>query len=135
MVKEGITIMSKHFTSRYKIKIDEQACGNAIECLKCVRVCRDHGPNVLGYVNKKSPDIKNLPSRLEDIDHKIIASFTLNCDGCGRCVGICPQGAISLIAPEPQIPRAMIDRDEYIVLCGTLADGSKVRPPRIKPQG
>ena len=122
--------MAGHITPRYKIKIDEQACGNAIECLKCVHECRDHGSNVLGFVNKKSPDVNNPPSRLEDIDHKVIASFTINCDGCGKCVRICPKEAISLIAPDHQVPRAIIDRDAYVVLCGTLADGTKVRPPK-----
>lgn len=122
-------MQEEHVTPRYSILVDEEACGNAIECLQCVRACLDHGPNVLGYVNKEAPDPnKFVPRRLEEIDHKIISAFMINCDGCGQCVAICPKGALSLIAPEPQVPRSLITRDGSIVMCGTLADGTEILP-------
>lgn len=121
--------MSEYITPRYRIGIDEEACGNALECLKCVRICLDHGANCLGYLNKEVPDLeKFVPHRLEDIEHKILASFMINCDGCRQCIDICPKNALSLIEPEPQIPRAIIHRDGSIVLCGTLADGTEIIP-------
>lgn len=121
--------MEEHVTPRYRIAVDEDACGNAIECLKCVRICLDHGPNVLGYMNKEAPDLDQfVPESLEDIDFKIISGFMINCDGCGQCIDACPRNALSLITPPPQIPRALIPRDGSIVLCGTLADGTEVFP-------
>ncbi|NPU85651.1 MAG: 4Fe-4S dicluster domain-containing protein [Syntrophaceae bacterium] len=121
--------MEEHVTPRYRVAVDEDACGNAIDCLKCVKTCLDHGPNVLGYMNKEAPDLdKYIPRRLEDIDHKIISGFMINCDGCGECVAVCPRSALTLVVPEPQVPRALIPRDGSIVLCGTLADGTEIFP-------
>ncbi len=120
--------MSEHVTPRYRIGIDQDACGDAYVCRKCVQACLDHGANCIGFVNKEAPDPENPPLRIEDIDHKIMAAFMFNCDGCGNCVEVCPKGALTLIAPEPQIPRAAIYRDGCMVLCGTLADGTEVLP-------
>lgn len=119
----------EHVTPRYRIYVDEEACGNAVECLKCVHVCRDHGANCIGYVNKEAPSLDHLPKRLEEIDHRAFGTFMFNCDGCNQCVEICPKGAVSLVAPEPQLPRAVITQDSAIVLCSTQADGTINLPP------
>ena len=116
---------SEYITPRYQISVDEEACGNAIDCLKCVKICLDHGPNVLGYMNKEAPE-EPYPKKLEEIDHKIISAFMINCDGCKKCIESCPHQALSLIIPEPQKPRALIPQDASVVLCGKLADGTEV---------
>ena len=120
-------------TPRYKIAVDEAACGNAIECLKCVHKCLELGRNTLGYINKETPPVgQNAPKTLEEIDHKIISAFMFNCDGCGECVNICPKNALTLITPEPAMPRARYSRDGTIVICGTLANGQKKFPLKIQ---
>ena len=35
--------MEDYTTPRNRIYVDEDLCGNAIECLKCVQACLDHG--------------------------------------------------------------------------------------------
>lgn len=120
-------------TPRYKIAVDEAACGNAIECLKCVHKCLALGRNTLGYINKETPAVGHgAPKKLEDIDHKIIAAFMINCDGCGECVAVCPKNALTLIAPAPHSPRPRFSRDGTVVLCGTLSNGRKVYPLKIR---
>ncbi|MEI6610157.1 MAG: 4Fe-4S binding protein [Deltaproteobacteria bacterium] len=119
----------EYITPRYRISIDDDACGNAVLCQKCVHTCLEHGANCLGFVNKDSPSLDNLPKRLEDIDHRILATFMFNCDGCNKCVEVCPKGALSLIVPEQQIPRAVIQQDGAVVLCSTQADGTINLPP------
>lgn len=120
-------------TPRYKIDIDEAACGNAIECLKCVHKCLELGRNNLGFINKETPAVgQNAPGTLEEIDHRIVAAYMLNCDGCGECVSVCPKNALSLVAPEIPLPRTILSKDATVVMCGTLSSGKKVYPINIR---
>ena len=120
-------------TPRYQIDIDEEACGNAIECLKCVHRCLELGRNTLGYINKETPDIgPNAPKTLEAIDHKIIAAFMIDCNGCGECVTVCPKDALALVSPGNASPRARITRDGSLVMCGIMANGRTVYPLKIR---
>lgn len=121
--------MSNYVTPRYRIIINEDACGNAVLCLKCVKTCLDEGHNCLGYVNKKAPATGELaPKKIENIEHKIISAFMINCNGCGKCVNVCPNNALSIKAPKPQIPRVVVPKQAGTVMCYTLADGTKVQP-------
>jgi ferredoxin len=121
--------VSDYVTPRYRIEVDEDACGNAVLCLKCVRACLDEGHNVLGFVNKEVPETgERAPRSLQEIDHKIISAFLVNCNGCGQCVSVCPNNALSLVAPEPQLPRAVVPKEPSTVMCYTLADGTVIEP-------
>lgn len=119
--------MTKQWTPRYTIKIDQDACGNAVECLKCVKTCLDHGSNVLGFMNKETPDLsESIPGSWRDIDYCIISSFMINCDGCGKCVSVCPREAITLTAPPSQEPRAKVSIEDNIIMCAVLKDGTNI---------
>lgn len=119
--------MSDYVTPRYKINVDEDVCGNAVLCLKCVKTCLDAGHNCMGFVNKDVPETgENAPKKLEDIDHRVFAAFLTNCNGCGKCVDICPKNALSIIVPEPQLPRIIIPTEPSIIACYTLADGTVI---------
>lgn len=121
--------MSGYVTPRYRIIVDEDACGNATLCLKCVKTCLDEGHSCLGFVNKKVPATGELvPKRHEDIEHKVFSAFMINCNGCSKCVNICPNKALTLKAPEPQIPRVVVPSQPGTVMCYALADGTKVQP-------
>lgn len=121
--------MSNYVTPRYRISIDEDKCGNAKLCLKCVKTCFEYGPNCLAYTNKEipEPDIY-MPKSIDDIDYKVFASYLIGCDGCGKCKQVCPKECIEIITPEPQIPRALITKESSVVLCATLADGTEIFP-------
>jgi len=117
-----------HTTPRPVLSVDEEACGDAILCLKCVETCLEAGPNCIGFINIDTPPVgDNAPQRLEDIPHKIITSVMINCNGCGKCVEACPKGALKLEMPEPQVPATRVQRSD-IVFCGTLRDGTRVFP-------
>jgi len=74
--------MEKYTTPRNRIHVNEAACGNAVSCLKCVTACLEHGPNLLGYLNKEIPPVgENAPKSLQEIDHKIITRWMILCDG------------------------------------------------------
>jgi ferredoxin len=80
-------------------------------------------------MNKETPDLSEfVPKRLEEIDHKIISGFMINCDGCGKCAAVCPKDAIKVQAPPPQEPRAKVDIQDNIIMCPILRDGSRVLP-------
>jgi NAD-dependent dihydropyrimidine dehydrogenase PreA subunit len=116
-----------HYTPRHRLIVDEEACGNAVECLKCVHVCRDHGQNVIGFVNKETPDLEEfVPRKLEEIDHRVMGCFMINCDGCAKCVDVCPKGALSLERAEVPVPRAVINKEPAIIMCSVLKDGTRI---------
>jgi ferredoxin len=125
--------MEKEYTTpRNRIYVDEEACGNAILCLKCVKVCLEHGPNLLGYANKDTPPVgEDAPKSLQEIDHKIVTRWMVLCDGCEECLRACPRGALSLVRPEPREPATRISRGD-IVFCHTLRDGTKVYPSGVE---
>jgi ferredoxin len=118
----------RHITPRPVVTVDEAACGNAILCLKCVKACLDVGFNCIGFMNTAPPLMgENAPQRLEDIRHRIIFSGMGNCNGCGKCIEMCPKGALTLQMPEPQVPTTKIQHTDT-VFCGTLRNGTKVFP-------
>ncbi len=126
--------MEGYTTPRYRIYVDEDVCGNAILCLKCVKSCLDHGPNCLGFANKDIPPVgEGAPKTLQEIDHRIVTGFMIMCDGCEECIHICPKGALSIERPEPREPAARIERGD-IIFCHTLRDGTKVYPKEVEEE-
>ena len=121
-------------TPKYTLKFDQEACGNAVLCLKCVHACRDHGVNCICFVNKATPPVgEGAPKDLKDIDHKVGAPFAIFCDGCGKCVEVCPKNAITLVKPEFRDPATRVSFGD-LVYCHTLRDGTKVYPRGHEPK-
>ncbi len=115
-------------TPRFRVYVDEDACGNAALCRKCVKACLDHGPNCLSFGNKQTPPVGELaPKTLNEIDHKVLANFMVMCDGCGQCVQVCPNGAMTLVRPEMREPAERVSFGD-IIYCHTLKGGEKVYP-------
>ena len=121
--------MSEYRTPRHKIAVNQELCGDAIKCLKCVHTCLDHGPNCLGFVNQETPSLdENAPKRLEDIPHRIVTIGMYMCDGCQECIKVCPKDALTFIPAKLHQPRAVIRKASYNVNCTVLADGTVVGP-------
>ncbi len=68
------------------IKVDNEKCPNAFDCLKCINTCQSGALLVLPYDN---PYVLNGKGRIEP------AIMSL-CTACGDCQRNCPTGAISL---------------------------------------
>ncbi|WP_258361136.1 4Fe-4S dicluster domain-containing protein [Moorella sulfitireducens] len=123
--------MSTYVTPRHRVYFDHAACGNAIECLKCVHVCRDHGANCIGFVNEKTPPVgENAPKRLEDIKHIVFGVRMYRCDGCGKCVEVCPRNAVRLEKVDVPVPRAVVYQPPFEIRCSIFKDGSM--PPEAE---
>jgi NAD-dependent dihydropyrimidine dehydrogenase PreA subunit len=117
-----------YVTPKPMIEVDTDLCGNAILCLKCVKACLDSGPNCIGFMNSDTPTVgPGAPEKLEDIHHQIISANMINCNGCEKCVEICPRKALKLIMPEMQQPADKVQRCD-IVFCVTNRDGSTISP-------
>ncbi|MDD5171115.1 MAG: hypothetical protein PHN75_20025 [Syntrophales bacterium] len=115
-------------TPRPLIEVDTDRCGNAVLCLKCVKACLDAGPNCIGFINTDTPPVgPDAPQELEDIQHQIISTCMVNCNGCGKCVVACQKGALRLVMPERQQPADRVQRCD-IIYCVTKKDGTVVMP-------
>lgn len=117
--------MSAQVTPRHRIYIDKEACGNAIECLKCVHVCHDNGPNCIGFVNETIPPVGDkAPKTLQEIKHVVFGAFMFKCNACGDCVAICPNNAITLVKAETLTPSVIVYNTPFEIRCTTLKDGT-----------
>ncbi len=75
----------------YKIKVarcDAEACGN-----RCQEACQQG-------VFLAVPREKNRARHAAGPRYRIVPRFAYFCDGCGKCMSVCPQKAITVISSE-----------------------------------
>ncbi len=78
-------------TPRVIVNIDNEKCGDPLECLKCVVACPYA---VIGYMYTSAPEPGQHPER-----YKIISSYRVLCNACMRCSDACSKDAIEIRLP------------------------------------
>jgi len=73
-----------------KIKFDEEKCLKPEECMECIRACP---LGVLMLAPKKKPPNPGIPPPR----YIVYPLYDVVCNRCGKCLEVCPKGALKLI--------------------------------------
>ncbi len=88
--------------------VDESKC---TYCRKCAELCQFKAISVMG---------------------RMIMTFPEMCHGCGGCMAICPEGAISVGARELGVMERGLSRGTIPCLTGRLRVGEAMSPPLMR---
>ena len=78
------------YPSRPFIEVDQEKCGNPIDCMKCIQVCPYR---LLGLLQRDPPE-PGSPEGPKEFN--LIAAFRIMCTACGMCEKVCPKEAIKV---------------------------------------